>query len=176
VASLACGASEPTCSSWTFDSATVEGWKKGTYYTAASQGMTTDLSTVVNNGSRVLMVKFNNPADSGKWAAEFSVNLCPDAGMIDMSNYVFKYELYLRTTSGHGFAAGEGADTFLASSNAVILACQGSFLQPASDKWEPGSCANLPASMKDITLIVRLPTWTGDVYLENPRFELEPPQ
>jgi hypothetical protein len=150
----------------------VEGWKKGTYYLPASQGMTTNLSTVVNNGSPVLMVKFNNPTGSGKWAAEFSVDLCPDSGMIEMSSYEFKYSLYLRTTGGHPFAAGEGADVFLASSNSVLLQCQSSFILPASDTWADGGCATLPASMKDITVIVRLPEgWAGDIYLENARFE-----
>jgi hypothetical protein len=171
---LACGAKLPRCTSWDFDSETVEGWKVGSYYPADQHGMTTGVSTVVSNGSPVLTAKYDHA--KGR-AAEFSVDLCPDAGILDLSNYVFKYDLYLRTTAGSRFSRDEMvADTFLANGGKVLTACQ-PFLAPASDTWEAASCGSLPSLITNMTIIVRFSqAWAGDIYIDNPRFELRSAQ
>lgn len=168
------GATVPTCSSWDFDSGTVEGWKVGSYYPADQHGMITGLSTVVSNGSPVLTAKYDHA--KGR-AAEFSVDLCPNAGLLDLSNYVFRYDLYLRTTAGSRFSRDEmAADTFLANKGTVLTACQ-PFLVPASDTWEAASRGSLPTSITNMTIIVRFSqAWAGDIYIDNPRFELKSAQ
>jgi hypothetical protein len=162
------------CSSWDFDSGSVEGWKVGSYYPADQHGMTTGLSTVVSNGSPVLTAKYDHA--KGR-AAEFSVDLCPNPETLDLSNYVFKYDLYLRTTAGSRFSRDEMvADTFLANGGKVLTACQ-PFLAPASDTWEAASCGSLPSLITNMTIIVRLSqAWAGDIYIDNPRFELKAAQ
>ena len=171
--SLACGSSEPTCGSWAFASGNKEGWKRGTYYPLEEQGTTGDPGTLLNNGTWVLVHKFDNRNDLDRHAAEFTVDLCPGAALVDMSNYKFSYDLYLKTTTSNPFTAADGvADTFLVSGSTVALSCQ-PFLVPGSDKWEPGVCGLLPASMKSIGIVVRFTeAWAGDIYIRNPRFEL----
>jgi hypothetical protein len=170
VANLPCGANVPTCSSWDFDSGTVEGWKIGNYYDAAEHGMTTGLSTVVTNGSPALTAKYDNRSGGG-WAAEFSVDLCPNVANLNLSNYNFKFDVYLKTNAGSRFSAGTGAaDTFVADGRSVILSCMP--LNPASDVWLAASCASLPTSVTNMTVIFRFfQDWAGDIYVDNVRFE-----
>jgi hypothetical protein len=125
---------------------------------------------VVRNGSPVLTAKYDHA--KGR-AAEFSVDLCPNA-ILNLSNYVFKYDLYLRTTAGSRFSRDEiAADTFLADKGTVLTACQ-PFLVPASDTWEAASCGSLPTPITNLTIIVRLSqAWAGDIYIDNARFELK---
>ena len=176
VSSLACGANVPTCGSWDFDSGTVEGWKVGSYYAKEQHGTTTGLSTLVVNGSPVLTAKFDNRTSVTRGVAEFSVDLCPGATLVDVSKYVFKYDVFFKTTAGRGFTGldgndGTGPDTFLANGGAVILGCQ-PFLYPASDTWEEGSCW-VGASATNMNIVIRFSSlqWAGDIYIDNVRFE-----
>jgi hypothetical protein len=176
VATLACGANVPTCSSWDFETGT-EGWKVGSYYPSPDDnGLITGLSTMLNNGSQVLTAKFDNRSGAGR-AAQFSVDLCPGAAIVNLSNYVFKYDLFLRTTGGSKFMGfdsngGVGPDTFLANGGSVLTACQ-PFLYPASDTWEEEECGSLPATATNMTIIIRFSNvaWAGDIYIDNVRFE-----
>jgi hypothetical protein len=168
----------PTCGSWNFNSGTVEGWKVGSLEPKAQHGMTTGLSTVASNGSPVLTAKFDGT--KGR-IAEFSVDLCPGGASLDMSKYVFKYDLFLRTTTGSRFSRFDErgdpvASTYLATDFAALLACQ-PFLNPASDTWETDSCDSLSTSATSITIVLQLPpTWAGDIYIDKARFELKSAQ
>jgi hypothetical protein len=133
------------------------------------QGALADPATLLNNGTWVLMHKFDNRNDANRWAAEFTVDLCPSGAFVDMSNYRFTYDLYLKTTAGNPFSPEDAvADTFLVSGTTVALSCQ-PFLVPGSDEWKPGTCEFLPASMKSIGIVVRFNrAWAGDIYIKTP--------
>jgi hypothetical protein len=167
VASLACGANVPTCSSWDFNTGTLEGWRVGDY-DAASSALTTGVSTVVNNGSPVLTASF--AYQEGQYTAAFAVDMCPNGAIINPSNYVLKYDVFFKTTGGSRFSPGGNASSFLANGGAPLTSCQ-PFFEPGSDEWLTGSCANLPQTLTSLQIVFRLSSWSGEIYLDNIRFE-----
>jgi hypothetical protein len=102
-------------------------------------------------------------------SAEFSVDLCPNAAILNLTNYTISYDIYFQTTNGSKFSSGGNVDVFLADGSTVLLSCQ-PFLSPASDQWITGTCTNLPSAMKNLTIVARPASWTGDIYVDNVRF------
>ena len=163
--SLGCGANVPTCGSWDFNSNKVENWRYGSY--DLDHGTTGALHTATINGSPALTASFTNTTGSSL-TAEFSVDLCPNAAIVNPSTYALSYDVYFLTTSGGRFGSGD-AQAFMTDGSGVLLSCQ-PFISPASDEWSSEKCTNLPSAMKNLTLVFRLPDWTGDVYVDNVRF------
>jgi hypothetical protein len=158
----------PTCGSWDFNSNTVEGWHYGSYYDPSQQAAVGALHTATINGSAALTTSYKNTTGN-LMSAEFSVDLCPNTAILNLSNYTLSYDMYFLTTSGLKFGFENGVDTFLADGSGVLLSCQ-PFLSPASEQWLTGTCSNLPSAMKNLTIIARAGNWTGDIYLDNVRF------
>lgn len=158
----------PTCGSWDFNSNTLENWRYGSYYSAAQHGTVGSLHTVTINGSPALSTSFSNNTGNFE-AAEFSVDLCSNAALLNLSTYTLSYDIYLQTTSGSKFGFDNGVDTFLADGSSLMSSCQ-PFLSPASDQWLTGTCTLLPTTAKNLTIVIRFGNWVGDIYLDNVRF------
>lgn len=170
---LACGASVPTCGSWDFNSNTLEGWEFGTYYTDSSAAVG-DLEIATINGTPAMTVEFDNSdTDDSTDRVEFAIDLCPSTALVNLSTYVFSYDIYLKTGGGSGkFTADGSADAWLISDEGVITACTPN--NPASDVWTTFSCSFLPGAAEHLVIVVRLSrSWTGDIYIDNARLTPE---
>jgi hypothetical protein len=104
--------------------------------------------------------------------AQFEVDLCPNAAILNLTNYRLSYDYYFQTTGGTRFSPDptDITDGFLANNNGVITGCAPS-TEPGTDEWLQGECANLPASMTNLTIIFRIQVpWAGVVFLDNVKF------
>jgi hypothetical protein len=168
---LACGVNTPTCGSWDFNSNTVENWRFGDWDTAGNHHWVGSLGTMTTNGSPALFARYDN-AQGGSGTVEFEVDLCPNGAILNLQNYVLTYDYYFLTTGGTRFSPNgqDSTDSILISNQSVLTGCQ-PFSEPGSDEWIRGTCANLPASVTNLTIVFRLANgWAGSVFLDNVRF------
>jgi hypothetical protein len=148
----------------------VEGWRFGDYYTAADHRWVGTLGTTVTNGSPALSAAFNGVSQGGGMA-EFEVDLCPNAAIVNLSSFMVEYDVYFQTTGGTPFSqnVSDATDSFLVNNRTVLTGCQ-PFLDPGSDAWLHGQCSNLPSSVTNLTIVFRLSTgWAGNIFLDNVR-------
>jgi hypothetical protein len=164
---LACAASTPTCGSWDFNGNKLEEWTYGDYR-SSDHHWVGELTTAVTNGSAALTAKYDGTA-AGYGIAEFEVDLCPNGSILNLTDYVLSYDYYFRTTGGSRFSQDpeDGNDSFLVNDSTVLTGCQ-PFDDIGSDEWIHGDCANLPASVTNLTIVFRLDVgWAGSIYLDN---------
>jgi len=147
----------------------VEGWAYGSYRAASEHGTTGSLTTTMINGSPALSTHFDN--STGKYVAEFGINLCPNASIINASTYTFSYDAYFQTTSGNRFTdSNTDNQTFFSNGSSVILSCQ-PYLVPTSDQWNHGECSAMPSAETNITIIFVINTpWAGNIFVDNVKF------
>jgi hypothetical protein len=168
---LACGANVPTCGNWDFNSSTVEGWRFGDWGQPSDHHWVGSLGTMVTNGSPALYARFDGTQSQGGYV-EFEVDLCPNGAILNLSDRVLTFDFYFLTSGGSRFSPDpmDATDSVLVSDRSVLTGCQ-PFVEPGSDEWLRGTCANLPASMTNLTIVFRIRTgWAGSVFLDNVRF------
>jgi hypothetical protein len=148
----------------------VEGWRYGDYYDASQHNWIGTLGTTVTNGSPALSAEVAGLTYGV--TAEFETDLCPNAAILNLTNYMVSFDYYLLTTSGTPFsvADGDNNDMFMASDKAVLLSCQ-PFPDIGSDHWYHATCPLLPDTVTNLTLIFRIgPGWGGKVFIDNVAF------
>lgn len=167
VSSLACGASVPTCGNWDFSNG-VGNWRFGDR--ESTHHWVGALGTTFTNGSPALSAQYDGTDGGG--AIEFEVDLCPNAALLNMSNYILTYDYYFQTTGGTMFSPdpSDANSSYLSNGNSVITACQPG-TDPGVDEWLKDTCANLPSQMTNLTIVFRVGTsWSGKVYIDNVKF------
>ena len=169
---LLCGASTPTCGSWDFDSANVEGWRYANNWPDNHQWVGT-LGTTFFSGSPALSAKFDSLA-AGEGIAEFTTDLCPNSNLLNLTGYNLGFDFYFQTAGGATPFSQDDEDhndLYIANGSGAITACM-PMTQPGSDQLLHATCGNLPATMTNLTIVFRLQErgWAGNVYIDNIKF------
>ena len=112
-----------------------------------------------------MAVDFQSNLD-GLYSAEFSIELCPNGAVIDLSSVKLSLDIYLMTTQG---SSAVSTDAFLLGNSNVILACTP--LSPVINGWARLTCASLPSAITSLNLVVRVTDpWTGTIFVDNVEF------
>ncbi len=164
----------PVCSSWDFESNTVEGFAIDTAATNASDGRFMTSTKHATSGSRSLAIGYAGQGSSS--AVEVKLPLCPGGQSFEFGNRTFSLDLYAETAPGTpSYGGGTGNGNFLimkGKTGPIYGGCDS--VGPAADQPFKWVCSGegLTTGVTEISMVFRVhQPWSGTFYIDNVKLQ-----